>query len=721
MKHVRSILVLIVSIFLLPSAFGNAIVEDQFVNYATGQLGASGSGGTGNIPGWFNNQSTVTITNGSGSLNGTGLGLVASTGDKVSISATPLPLNLGCYNKFVPANTLAQTNPGNVYYSFLYRFNVATDVTNVGQIISQVNRQNSGLATGIHWYLIAKQSGGVVSLGIAKPGGTTTNFAATTVTAGQTFFVVVRQQIITGTANDIDDLWINPPVNTFGTNEANVPAVSATTSDGSEDQSTTGAGRFWVASGADANLDELRIATNWADVTPPLGQCIAAGVATDPQSVTQCAEISARFSVDANGTSPTFQWQLSQNGGASWNNIPGAIFDTFTTPNLQLATDQGNQYRAIITVPCNGSSATSAVASVTLTAPIVSPAGLVMDDQFADQFVGDPPVTTNNSVWFTAVAANFSAFPGPGVTATPVAGGSSLWLGYFVNLSTNLPNTNRPIHLAIGNTLQVTLPFTPESFSSHTNNAALRFGLYDYSDGGTPLTADDTTAGGSTGNGQNVRGYMLSLDFGQNFSANSPLQLLARNGLTDVNLMGTTGDYLSLGSGPSGGGFSNAPAFQAGVQYTLVFDVTRTDTNVCDISTTITGGGTNWTFSVTETNFAYHRFDAFGMRPNSLETSADSFFFPEFKVEVIPPVHVPITNLPPFSITGVKLLTPTSVQLTWASTNGISYQVQSRASLSTGSWASNATVLATGPVTVYTNSPVSGSQNFFRIAVPLPQ
>src|SRR5262249_51828250 len=154
-------------------------------------------------------------------------------------------------------------------------------------------------------------------------------------------------------------------------------------------------------------------------------------------------------------------------------------------------------------------------------------------------------------------------------------------------------------------------------FASHTNNAALRFGVYDYSDGGTPVVNDDTTAGGSTGNGQSVRGYMLSLDFGQNFSANSPMQLLVRNGLSDVNLMGTTADYLCMGSGPSGGGFSNAPAFQPNVPYVLVFDVTRTDTNSVDVSTTITGGGTNWAFSASETNFAYHRFDAFGMRPNS--------------------------------------------------------------------------------------------------------
>jgi hypothetical protein len=77
----------------------------------------------------------------------------------------------------------------------------------------------------------------------------------------------------------------------------------------------------------------------------------------------------------------------------------------------------------------------------------------------------------------------------------------------------------------------------------------------------------------------NVRGYMLNLDFGTNFTVNSPVQILARSFLPDINLMGTVSDYQSLGSGPAGGGFTGAHAFQAGTQYTLVFSVTRTAVN----------------------------------------------------------------------------------------------------------------------------------------------
>ena len=379
---------------LCQKAGATLLLTEQFSGYATGQLGASSTGGTGLIPGWNNPNANITVTNGSHSLDGTPLGLVSSAGDKVFISATP---SVSVYNKFTVATNFPQTAQTNIYYSFLYRFNVGTDVTN-GQVAVQVVRQNS--STAIDLQLFAKNAGGAnVQLGIAKPLGTSTNYATNLIAPGQTVFVVIREQIIPGATNDIDDLWINPPLNTFGTNEANVPPVSATTVDGTEDQSTTGPGRFYVGSGASANLDELRIATSWAEATPPVGQCINANISSDPVSVSQVAEISATFSASATGTSPTYQWQVSKNSGATFSDITGATTSTYTTSNLVLATDNGNQYRMIATVPCNGTSATSAVATVSLTAPIITPVGLVMDDTFADQIRDNTPVTTNNSVW----------------------------------------------------------------------------------------------------------------------------------------------------------------------------------------------------------------------------------------------------------------------------------------------------------------------------------
>src|SRR5205823_1762497 len=114
--------------------------------------------------------------------------------------------------------------------------------------------------------------------------------------------------------------------------------------------------------------------------------------------------------------------------------------------NLAL-TDSGNKYRAIVTVPCNSSTATSGVATVTLTAPVVSAIGLVCHDLFDDGLRDDPPATISNSVWRTATSANLDAFTTPGVmVGTPLSGSSSLWLGYYTDDTT----TNLPVHLAVG-------------------------------------------------------------------------------------------------------------------------------------------------------------------------------------------------------------------------------------------------------------------------------
>src|SRR5262249_4558426 len=148
-------------------------------------------------------------------------------------------------------------------------------------------------------------------------------------------------------------------------------------------------------------------------------------------------------------------------------------------------------------------------------------------------------------------------------------------------------------------------------------------------------------------------------------------------------------------------------------QYTLVFTVARTGVNAVGVTAAISGGGTNWTWSVTETNYAYHRFDAFGIRANSLETSADSFTFPEFRVEVIQSA-IPVA---PFKITSVSSLASGAIALTWDSVSGVNYQVLSRDSLSVNTWVTNATVQATGASTSYTNSPIPASvtQRYYRI------
>ncbi len=722
---------LAIVVLLCQNAHAVVYLQSQIIISGTGNLGTGIT--TGAAEGWGNTTGNVTVTNGTGSLDGTGLGLVASAGDKVWIGATP---SLNARNQFATngqfnvgaasPSVLSYTN----YYSFLYRFNAGTDITNpAGQVIIRLNRANSGSTLPQDWDLYAITNNGHINIGIAKGAPpNVTNYSAVNISAGQTFFVVVRQFATNGIQNDIDDLWINPPAGAFPTGSFGAPETSLPppdvevgnlTTDGAEDTSTTGPGRFVLASGARANFDELRIASTWAEVTPYFGQCITAGIGINPASQTNVAEIADTFTVVPLGTSPSVQWQFAPPGSSAFTNITGATSTIYTTPNLALATDNGNQYRAIVSVSCNNSVVTSTVANVTLTAPVVTPPGVVLDELFPSIAEPITPVTVSNASWYTALGSasldilNGGA-GGPPMKLTPASGSASLWLAYFT--PTNNPPTNNlpnlPVHLAVGSTMKLTMLFTPTGFNSFTNNATLRFGLYDYADGGTRVVADDATAGGSTGNGNNVRGYMLSLDFGPTFSVNSNLVVLARNVLNDNNLMGSTSDYASVGSGPTGGMFSNAPAFIAGDQYTLIFSVTRNGINSVVITNSITGGGTNWMYAITETNFAYHRFDAFGMRPNSLETSADSFIVPTFKIEVLAGPAVPAS----VQITGVSR-SANSATLTWSPNPAgtYTYSVQRKLNLTDANW----TTLTSGiSTTTYMDTTATGSTGFYRVTSP---
>lgn len=603
------------SVAQLQLAQGEIVRSSSMIGFATGNLGVVGTG-----EGWVGSSSSYLVTAGSGSLDGSPLGLVASTGDKATVLTNTGSLNT--YNNFAASGQF--NGDTNIYYSFLIRFANAADIDVAGEQIVSVNRLGS--SSGVHFELLAQNSDGQIHLGANKPTGTAA-YATTNLAAGQTVFVVVRQQMITGAGNDIIDIWINPDPATFGLDEGSIPAASVSTSSGTEDTSATGPGRFYLRSGTGFDFDELRITTTWAEATPTPALCSSATVTSDPADVTVAAGINATFSVTADGTSPSYLWQRSTDSGSTWNTISGAAVSSYSTPNLTLA-DNGNQYRCIVSVSCNGSSATSAVATVTVQAPVVTPPGLIMDDNWSDLDRSNGPITPNNSIWYASSASSltFNYLPGS-LFGLPASGSSRLWIGYFTDDTT----TNLPVDLAVGTALKATWVWNSDAIG--TSSGGLRIGLFDYADGGTRVTADGFGSG-STGNGDGVRGYMLTVDYASTFPDATPFEIRARTIIDDDNLMGSTGSYpVTLASGPAD--LNGAAGFQNLTNYTLVMQITRTGQNSVDITTTISGGGTNWTLSATDNTYAYHRFDAFAIRPNSLETTSADFQFVNFKVEVV--------------------------------------------------------------------------------------
>lgn len=330
---------------------------------------------------------------------------------------------------------------------------------------------------------------------------------------------------------------------------------------------------------------------------------------------------------------------------------------------------------------------------------------VIVEDTWADGSRNNLPVSSSNTVWYASSASSLLArtnyLLGTNITS------ARLWVGYFTD------DPASPVELAEGQLIKVTLVFTPTNVAQWTGSGTqrgLRFGLFNYADGGTRLSADTFSSSG--GNGANVTGYMLNLSFYTNFSTETPMEIRVRTNLSSGNLIGTTGDYHSLGSGPCC--YSNQPGFVSGTTYTLEFIVARTNATDVGIQTRIFGGDLDLTFSAkdTTTNRTY-RFDAFAIRPNNLAQSADHFAFWQFKVEVL---SIP-QELPPFSITSIERLSPSDIRVTFESVPGKTYVLESRDQVNAGSWVTNATTTATGTSTSLTDSgiPPGVTQRFYRV------
>lgn len=95
----------------------------------------------------------------------------------------------------------------------------------------------------------------------------------------------------------------------------------------------------------------------------------APSILTQPTNATRVIPNVATFSITATGTpTPTYQWQVSTNGGAIWNNVTGgsgATTNSYTT-GATSAPMNGNQYRCVVTNSC-GSVNSNGLATLTLT------------------------------------------------------------------------------------------------------------------------------------------------------------------------------------------------------------------------------------------------------------------------------------------------------------------------------------------------------------------
>lgn len=245
MKHCLFLPVALLAAFAIPASAVSLFTAT--FPYSPGNLGTVGSG-----DGWSGSNSGVTVE--TGSLDGAAHGLPSSAGNKVTLTTAS---SAGTFNQFS-----AGVATGAVYYSFLLRVNATTGLDGTGKVVTGLLR--AGSASSYYADVWLRLNGGDVEVGLSKlRAGTTWHSAPLAV--GQTHFLVVRYQFVAGSNNDGVALWVNPLA---GGGEP-APALSFTT--GSDGNDSTGIGRCYLYGGTPVSVDELRVATTWAEVAPAGG------------------------------------------------------------------------------------------------------------------------------------------------------------------------------------------------------------------------------------------------------------------------------------------------------------------------------------------------------------------------------------------------------------------------------------------------------------------
>ena len=108
----------------------------------------------------------------------------------------------------------------------------------------------------------------------------------------------------------------------------------------------------------------------------PVQAQVGPAITQNPTDQTVNAGQTATFTAAASGLpTPTVQWQFSTNGGATFQNVAGAITATLTVPNVT-AGQNGTKFRAVFT----NASGTATTTAATMT---VGPLHLSVDDGFA--------------------------------------------------------------------------------------------------------------------------------------------------------------------------------------------------------------------------------------------------------------------------------------------------------------------------------------------------
>jgi len=401
------------SLTVAPLARGALWLEDGFA-YAAGTLNGQG--------GWSGGSGAQVAA---GSLAYSGLASPTVTSNKADLPATAATV--------LKSFAVSPVTSGSVYLSFLFKQTTLAGST-TGATIAGLDDDGTvttgngrvAAALGVHvrqtnttTYLVGVRKGQGAS---GEGGGVTLFYAGGAFTVGDVVFVVARYTFGSGVGDDTVTLWVNPPTNSFGGLEP-TPSIAATNTDNTTDATQIQYAflrcNSSTASGVN-ELDNLRVGSTWADVTPPASG-VPPPLTTNSQPVITQAFLAGGDLIlrGTNGVTNGVYQVLSASQSAlplaSWPSIATNLFDgggNFDSTNPIASGEAQRFYR------------------------------LLVGGQIAQPPVDPPAITTQptNLVVSGGQNATFLA------TAT---GGAPLAYQWFFN-------TNTPVVGATSNTLVIT-------------------------------------------------------------------------------------------------------------------------------------------------------------------------------------------------------------------------------------------------------------------------
>ena len=133
---------------------------------------------------------------------------------------------------------------------------------------------------------------------------------------------------------------------------------AASNSSGTAGQIAYGSGFFYLHDGTEWRRAAL---STFGTSTPTIT------ITTQPQDLTLADGGSGNFTIAAtvsDGSTPSYQWQNSDDSGATWDTLTGSTGTTYSLSGVS-SLDNGTQYRAIVSAP-GAADVTSSVATLTV-------------------------------------------------------------------------------------------------------------------------------------------------------------------------------------------------------------------------------------------------------------------------------------------------------------------------------------------------------------------